>query len=308
MWRILVQNFWFKLAAVVMALLLWFHVATDKVYEYSDRFPLEVLNVPERLLLAEKLPEQVNVTIQGKGKELLKLISAERKSLKIDISDFERGETDYLIRPEEIPIPEGLELKVTNILPPKTLKIKLDYPMERSLKVRPDIRVVPAEGFRQVGGVEYDPQEVLVSGPRMWVRNLAEIHTQEKVIQDAGLPISGQVDLVVPEGYNLALSQQEINYSVNVERVVERRFTDLPVERTSLPSRMQIELHPDSVGVILRGTESLMDRIDPDSIRVTVDCSNASRKDTVKLPLLVRLPAEVELIKVEPDSVECFPK
>ena len=80
MWRILFQNFWFKLVAVVMALLLWFHVATDKMYDHTDSFPLEILNVPDPLILAEELPHQVSVTIRGKGKDLLKLLLfSERK-------------------------------------------------------------------------------------------------------------------------------------------------------------------------------------------------------------------------------------
>ena len=289
-----------------MALLLWFHVATDKTYEYSERFPLEITNVPEQLLLAEKLPQQVNVTIRGKGKDLLKLMMAETKSVKIEAKEFTRGETDYVIRPEGIPIPEGLELRVTAVLPPKNLKVRLDYPMEKELKVQPNVTVMPAEGFEQVGDLHYNPREVSISGPRMWVRNLKVIHTEEKVIEGASEPISEQIDLILPEGYNLSLSEQKVSYSVNLERVVERDFRGLAVEAIRVPRGGEVILEPDSISVTVSGVQSLISQMSPDSIRVTVDCAAASRKDTVKFPILVQLPAQVKLMKTEPDSAAAF--
>jgi YbbR domain-containing protein len=308
MWRTIFQNLWFKLVAVAMALLLWFHVATDNVYEYGDKFPLELAKIPETLLLAEKLPEYVNVTIQGKGKELIKLMVTEKESLKIDAGEFKRGETDYSIKPEDVPLPEGLELRVANILPPKNLKINLDYPMEKKVQVQPRITVLPEDGFIKVGDPHYNPKEVTISGPRTWVRNISEVVTRERIIENAKEPISEQIDLVKPEGYNLVLSQQKINYSLNVERTAERRLSDLPVKIMNPPRRGKVELQPDNISLTLSGAQSLIDKVDIDSIRVTINCAKLSRGDTTRLPLSVNLPPGTKLVKAEPDSVNTIIK
>jgi len=291
-----------------MALLLWFHVATDKMYEHNDTFPLEIFNIPERLILAEKLPGQVTVTIRGKGKELLKYLLAEKKSLRIDAEEFERGETKYIIKPGEIPLPEELELRVTEILSPEDLKIKLGFPTEKKVKVQPHIKILPAEGSEQVGELHYNPKEVVISGPRMWVRGLKVIHTQEKVIENAQEPVSDQVDLVLPEGYNLSLSPQTINFSQNIEKTMEREIFNLPVGLVNIPKREEIMLEPDSINVTISGAESVVNQISPDKIKVTINCAKAKRNETVKLPVLVKLLTKVELKKVEPDSVEVFMK
>jgi hypothetical protein len=304
MWRIIFQSFSFKLAAVVMALLLWFHVATDKVYEHGHSFSLEILNVPERLILAEELPDQIDVKFRGKGKELLKLLLAEKKSVNIDAQEFERGETDYSIEPGEVPIPEGLDLRVTGILPSENLKVWLDYSMEKELKVLPVIRIVPAEGFDKVGELHYNPQEITISGPRMWVRDLKEIGTQEMTIEDADKPISDQVDLALPEGYNLLLSSPRVNFSQNVERIVDRRISGLPVELTNVPRRREVAIEPDSIDVIISGTQSLLEEIGAEQLKVTLDCAKAKKDETVKLPVEVKLPAKVGLSQVLPDSIE----
>jgi YbbR domain-containing protein len=304
MWRILFQNVWFKLVAIVMALFLWFHVATDQVYDHTDSFPLEILNIPQPLLLAEELPSQVSVTIRGKGKELLKMLVAEKKSIRIDVQEFKRGETEYELTTEQIPIPEGLELRVTNILSPKSLKIKLDYPMEKTVQVQPNINILPVEGHVKVGETHYNPKEIDVSGPRMWVRGIKAIQTQEVVIENAGQPISDQVDLVMPEGYNLTLSTTKVNFSQNIERITERIISNLPVEPINGPRRGKIMLEPDSVSLIVSGAESVLREIMPDKIRITVNCSPVNKNEKIKLPLIVQLPEKVDLKRTVPDSVD----
>jgi YbbR domain-containing protein len=306
MWRKIIQNFWFKLVAVVMALLLWFHVATDNTYEYSDKFPLEIVGIPEPLLLAEKLPDYVNVTIQGKGKDLLKLMVAEKDSLKIDTREFKRGETDYLIEPENVPLPEGLELRVTVILPPKKLKIKLDYSMEKKLQVQLKVSVLPAEGFVQVGEVHFDPKEIEISGPRMWVRNLTDIYTQGQIVENAKEPVSEQIDLMLPEGYNLTLSQPKIRYSVNIEKIEEKQLSKLPLSPVNVPRRTEVTLQPDSINLTVAGAQSLITRVSVDSIRATVDCSKISKGQNLTLPIWVDLPKGIRLIRVDPDSAKAF--
>ena len=308
MWRIIFQSFSFKLAAIVMALLLWFHVATDKVYEHGHNFPLEILNVPERLILAEEIPHEIDVKVRGKGKELLKLLLAEKRSISINAQEFKRGETDYSIEADQVPIPEGLELRVTGILPSENLKVWLDYSMEKEVKVQPVVKIVAAEGFEKVGELYYNPQEITISGPRMWVRDLKEIGTREMVIEDADEPVSDQVDLVLPEGYNLLLSSLKVNFSQNVERIAEKKISGLPVELTNVPRRREIDIEPDSIDVTISGAQSLLQEIGAEQLRVTVDCANAKKDETVKLPLEVMLPAKVSLKQALPDSIQATMK
>jgi len=158
MWRIIFQNFWYKLVALIMAMLLWFHVATDHVYETTRTFPLEIINIPPQLVLAEKPPSQVEVKIRGRGKEHLKLLLAEKKSLKIDAKLFKIGETDYLIRTQQIPIPEGLELEVTGIISPQDLKIRLDDLVEKKWKLNPGLSLYRSQDWFRWGSCATVPK------------------------------------------------------------------------------------------------------------------------------------------------------
>jgi YbbR domain-containing protein len=304
MWRFIFQNFWFKLVAILMALLLWFHVATDKVYEYTQIFPLAIFNIPSNLILEEKIPHQVGVKIRGKGKELLKLFLSERKSVNIDAKEFKNGETNYAIKPNQIPIPEGLELQVTDILSPQEIKIKLDRLLEKKVKVQPNVLILPADGFVQVGELHYAPKEVVISGPKMWVNGLETVRTQKKVIEKADRFISDQIDLVLPSGYNLNLSLRKINFSVDIQKAGEKKISELPVQLINIPKYREAEIQPDRISVTISGAESIVNQISSDKIKVIIDCAKAVRKEKTKLPIIVELPSEVTLKKTEPDSIE----
>jgi YbbR domain-containing protein len=308
MWRFLFRNFWYKLAALIMALLLWFHVATDHIYETTRTFPLEIVNLPPQLVLSEKIPRQVEVDIRGRGKEHLKFLLSERRSIKIDAKLFKTGETDYVIKPQQIPIPEGLELEVTNIILPQELKIKLDNLLEKQVEVRPRITILPEKGFIQVGELHYSPKSVVVSGPKSWVTNLKEIYTSQKVLDKVTKPVSEQADLLLPPGYNLHLSSQTITFSADVQKSADRRIPDLPVQVIGLPPYREVTLQPESISVVITSAETLVNRLNPDDIRVTVDGTRIKRRELTTLPVKVELPADVILKEALPDSVEVLEK
>jgi YbbR domain-containing protein len=167
MWKFIFDNFGFKIVALVMALLLWFHVATEKVYEYTKSFPVEILNVPKGLILSGEVPKEVRTKIRGKGKELVKLLLTEKRNVQIDLGNLKAGESDYTLKPEEIPIPEGSELKVEEILSPKNIKINLEHVMEKKIPIRSQIIVLPKDGYIQVG-------------PRDWSKKLIRFTLKRK--------------------------------------------------------------------------------------------------------------------------------
>ena len=286
-----------------MALLLWFHVATEKVYEYTKSFPVRISNIPKELILSEEVPEEVQVKIQGKGKELLKLLLMEKKNLQIDIGDFRVGEKNYSFKPEEIPIPERLDLKVVEILSPKSIKIDLDRLIEKKVPVSSQITILPEEGYLQIGEVSLDPHEVVISGPRRLVRRIKSIQTEKKMPEHVTEPISERINLTLPEGYNLELSFKQVNFFAEIQKAMEKEILNVPVETVNSPKGRKVKVQPDSIKVVIFGGENVVNQVTKDQIKVTIDCARVKRSKETKLQPLVKLPPIVSLIRTEPDSL-----
>ena len=303
MWKFILKNFGFKIVAVVMALLLWFHVATEKVYEYTKSFPVEISNTPEELVLAREIPKEIQAKIQGKGKELLKLLLMENRILQIDIGSFRAGENNYDFKPEEIPMPEGLYLRVGEILSPKSMRINLDRLMEKKVAILSQITIVPEEGYMATGEVSLQPQEVTISGPRGFVRKIKSVKTEEYLLENVSEAVSDRVGLILPEGYNLELSFKEVNFSAGVQKAIGREIPSVSVKIVNLARGREVEVRPESISVVVFGGEDVVNQLTRDQIKVTVNCASAKRNEETKLQPQVKLPPLVSLIRTEPDSL-----
>lgn len=286
-----------------MALLLWFHVATERVYEYTKNFPVKISNLPKELILSEAVPQEVQVKIRGKGKELLKLLLTEKRNLQIDIKDFKAGESDYTFKPQEIPIPEGLDLKVDEIVSAKSIRINLDHLIEKKVPIHSHITILPREGYLQVGEVSLNLHQVGISGPTKLMRSIESIETEKKVLEDLTQPISDRIGLTLPEGYNLRLSFNQVKFSADVQKGIEKEIPSVPVETVNLPSGRKVKVQPDSIKVIIFVAENVVDRLTKDQIKVTIDCGRVKRNVETKLQPLVKLPPIASLIRTEPDSL-----
>ncbi len=286
-----------------MASLLWFHVATEKVYESTKSFRMRISNTPENLILSREVPPEVQVKIRAKGKELLKLLLMEKKNVQIDIGDFRVGENDYALKPEEIPVPEGLNLEVVEILSPKSIPINLDPLIERRVPIRPQIEILPGIGYLQVGEVSLDSHEVVISGPRGLVRKIGSIQTEKKILEGATEPISEWVGLALPEGCNLNLSFGEVKFSADVQKATKKKISSVPVKTINLPRGRKATIQPDSINVVIVGGENVVNQVNTDQIKVVVNCAGVRRNKEINLRPLVKLPASVTLLRTEPDSL-----
>ena len=76
------QNISVKLGAIALALLLWIFVMSENEYTITTDIPIEVRNLPARLVLQEKVPKVAKIRIRGQGRSLFKTFIL--KTLTID--------------------------------------------------------------------------------------------------------------------------------------------------------------------------------------------------------------------------------
>lgn len=73
-----------------MALALWLHLATEKVYEKNFPVEIEVTGLPADLRVDRIEPETAEVAIMGTGKQLLRLALSDNLKLLVDLSKVDQ--------------------------------------------------------------------------------------------------------------------------------------------------------------------------------------------------------------------------
>jgi len=301
MWEKLLDNLWLKLGAILLACLLWLHASTDKLYEYTFNYNLKMISLSHELILAEPLPASVQVKIYGKGKELLKLQLSKERTLKIDAQRFSAGEVELPLRKEMISVPEGLNLSVIEIASPKALMINLQKIEEKKVPIISQLRFFPQEGYFQKGKVKFTPEEVKLMGPAESVEKTSYILSQEKEFQDLKKSFSGTVDLVPPPFFNVRVSPQMVDFSVEIKKGEKRMLENLPVKLINLPPGRKALLDPRTTNLEILGEKETLDELTPERIKISLDCRNLNKGET-KLSPQIELPEDVLLVRAEPDS------
>jgi len=169
----LTENWILKLLSLAFAVGLWLFVIGERRLEVGYTIPLELKNIPVGLMVANEIPNLVDVRISG-PRTLLMSLGRNDVSISVDLKDLQPGVTSFKRLEERLNIPSGL--RVTR-LSPSFVDIKLDRVKEKTVAVRPVLEGSPDPGF-QVSKVLTNPTKITVVGAEGELKDLAEVATE----------------------------------------------------------------------------------------------------------------------------------
>ena len=278
-----------KIAALIVAVVLWLYVMNDQNPAIDGGFPVPVTieNAPEGYQLSSDTDK---VTIRVRGPRSL-FVSADASDFhaRVNLADFAEGERAYTV---EASVPYGFEL--VSISPDK-MTINLDRMIEKTLKASLTISGAPASGYTVDKVIQAD-DAVKVQGPRSLV---------DQVVHVAGhINLSGpsrddvaQVTLVALNmdgrevaGVTLAPSSTEV--TVKLARGLTRKVVEVqPHPRSDLAPNLKLEgvtVTPSRIEIA--GTEDVISKI---SVIGTEEFSLADVRTTEKREVRLQLPEGV---------------
>jgi YbbR domain-containing protein len=226
----ILRNLGLKLLALAIALVVWFLFAAqrrERISERTYRIPLSLVNIPAQMVIASPLPPSVEMRVRGPFRSLRQLDPAKLEAV-IDIADATRGERPYRLAPEDINVPQ--EVEVLAILPSE-IRIVLDSTAEKSLPITPNIVGTPAPGFA-VEEVAVEPRTARVVGPASLIGPMTEISTDPISIEGHATSLSVPAT-VLPDaaGVRVMKEAQIVTVSVRI------RSTTTPTPLPEAPPR-----------------------------------------------------------------------
>jgi len=161
---LLFDNLGLKLVALLLALLVYLNVYTDRPATMKVSFPIRVTDLADSLSLSGPSPSTVQVEVRGTAKQLIRLRVTE-PPMKVSLAGVGIGRYERALGPEDLPLPEGVEVQVDRMVSPRTLELQVDRRIERNLPVSVSVEGQPASGALWDGSYEIRPSHVKVKGP-----------------------------------------------------------------------------------------------------------------------------------------------
>lgn len=171
---LLFDNLGLKLTALLLALLVYLHVYTERPARMMLSFPVQITDVDTTLSLLGPAPVAVMAELRGTGKQLIRLRLGE-PAIKISLAGVARGRFERALTADDLPLRITDGVQVERMVGPRTLELQLDRKIRRHVPVAARVQGVPAAGAAMDGEVSPHPGTVLVIGPEAAVAKLDSV-------------------------------------------------------------------------------------------------------------------------------------
>ena len=295
------KNFWLKIIAFVMGLLVWFHVATEKTYNYELRLPVTEIMLGDELSLSEAPPDSLLVSVSATGKQLLRR-NWRKEGLRVNATQYRAGRHNMaLARANTSLVYTDDIMSLDEIIAPASIALEIDEKVTKSVRVEPDLDVTADDGFAVGQELMVVPEEVALIGPRSRLGRITEVSTERRRLSGVRNPVTIEVALVAPEGFGFELQPDSVRVTIPVVPVKTRVYEDIPVVVFNAPPLVKVATDPVSLRVEITGPPEDIDLLNRNALTLSVDYRqmDASLKAAVK----VDLPPGFSLKRLNRDSV-----
>ena len=290
-------NIGIKAGALFLAVLLWFHVATEKHYEVTVSVPV-ALQLPEDMAISEPPPKTAKVRLWGKGKHLLflKLLHYSKVRLVVRANPKGPGRIRRVLSPMDVEVPKGLDVRALELLKPSVLEVEVDRRMNRKVPVVPVLEFSPAPGYVALAP-KVRPDSVTVSGPEGIVRKVRTVRTDSLEVPTLRKSVSLELK-VIPPSPLVSCLPPKVYVDLEVQPIAERWLKGVQVRLVHAPKGAWVV--PDRVDVKVSGAADLLSRISPDDIGAYIDYRRLREGEPPEPSF--SLPPGVRFLRAEPSS------
>jgi len=171
----LFDNLGLKFTALLLAVLVYLNVFTDRPATLLVTFPVEYRGLPDSLTLSGAAPASVQAELRGTGKQLIGLRVREPRFV-VDLEGVSAGRYERAVAPSDLPLPESSSLAVERLVGPLLLELTLDRRTSRDVPLALPVLGEPATGFVYAGEWQTTPALVRVIGPAGVLATLDTLH------------------------------------------------------------------------------------------------------------------------------------
>jgi hypothetical protein len=298
--RKILSNLNLKIAAVVVAVVLWMFAKGEQTVDQMLSIPLLLRNVPEGLTTLERPPETIDVIFSGDLKELIKLRLWGEPFAVIDMSE---AAADRVLRvglsAANVILPRDAEVQILEVRDPKSLDIDIERLEERRLPVFPSLDGDLAEGYHKLAPAKSVPDSVTVFGPRPAVRELEHVSTAPLSIAGRRSRVEAARRIEFEGDWNMHAVPREVRVLVEVEGTAVVTIPGVVVDFRHEPRFSSAEVQPSTIEIEIAGPEHVATRVVPDDLAVLVDARGLPRGRHELVPD-IDVPEGVEVVSTTP--------
>ncbi len=264
--KFIFHNWHWKILSIVAAFTFWMWWTSEESIIQFHQVPLKIQNLSSNYDLSGEFVNSVTLSVKGPSQTLGKMKSSDL-NVKLNLSEVKLGENTIPLNSENVTLPFGTNLEKIS---PSLIVLNIERKEKKSVPVKPDYEGEPLKGF-VLSGFEIIPTHVTIEGPASQVEAVESASTEK--INLKGRKESYTVSV------NVFLKTNEVKIEDNLNKIQVRvviKEEDITLSFDNVPLALKTQkyrttINPPTIRVFLIGPPSVLNRIKPEDIGLTLD-------------------------------------
>lgn len=289
------NKFWVKLLCLLMSFLLFLFVRYQKEYTKDYITKVEIRNIPPRLLIVNRIPENITITLKGFKDNVYELPT--EFSTYIDLTNASIGSNMY-----DVYFVGDIDYSKMNIaVNPNKIPIILDEIAYKTVPITVPTIGEPYSSLA-VDNILVSPSNTIISGPKTLISSIDEVKTYNVDLTDKYSDYSAISRINLP--YNIKSDVSMVNIDVIFNKDVEKiEFNNIAVNIDNLNSKFNV--NSDNAFVIdrlvLEANKTILTNIYMDDIILYIDLKYMTNTGIYSnVSVEANIPIHTKLLEIEP--------
>jgi hypothetical protein len=295
-----IQKYKIHIASVCLAIVIWLLVISNGTFDYVVTVPIRPPANPTHLILAQSLPESATVRVRGQGVALLAFLLFRETQLEPKIEWVAGPQTIRFSKEDIVLSGSARTITVLQLIDPLEQTVLIEKIEKKRVAIIPRITVKPIAGYTAVGEITLTPDSVNVEGPLSFVHPLRAVATRELLLEAVKRPIRGEIDLALLPETKISLAPRRISYRQDVQKLMEKRINNIPIQVVNTPPEMSAFAIPASLSLIAEGGVQTLAGLNEKQIKAYIDFPRRTEDASGDYPAYVEPLPGIRYRAIEP--------
>jgi|WetSurMetagenome_2_1015567.scaffolds.fasta_scaffold14178_2 YbbR domain-containing protein len=296
------KSIFIYISSLIFAITLWLYINLNLIYNISISIPIDI-KLSKTQALASDLPNSVDVSVKGKGWDLLGLVLSKSITLNLDLTNYKK---DTKINISQS-INELLNLS-NNILivgvNPDAIEINFDNITSKMVKVKNMVNVIPKDGYIIINSPNIIPDSIKISGAMSIIGKIKYLPTEIVNIENINSGFTRTIKILDTLNNIIKIEPKTVTVKYNIELSAEKNIEDINVIISNVPQDKEVLLVPPKLKLYLKGGVEQLAKINPEEIFAGIEYKQIENDSLGFVSPKISLPVDVMVMKYEPQKFQ----
>lgn len=289
------------IGSLIVALILWIMVATEKIYSYQIKVPIEIVRLAPGKTLLDPVPKYSVIEVQGKGRSLIAIWFYDVR-FRLEFPALKQSQKIKLINYLSfLDLPATFALSVQGIIEPESFDLRIDNHKKKIVPIRLSGEVEVDDGYVFVDHA-FDQDSVTITGPDLKMQKIEHILTGDLQQHSTTSSFSHLINLPNPDPGIIEIIPQTIQVDVDIQRLAERIVYKVPILIGRVPPYLEVTAIPSELALKVKGGEKIVAALEASDIRAEIDYRNQYRPDREEYAVSISTPENISWIESIPKT------